>query len=711
MTMPSTDGETRYTVDGPRRGESGERAELETAEASSTPANSRASSRRLVATGVVLALASILVITALIRAMEPFFLEGDPAFIGIYTRLALDGRLVVGAYSRFHWHHPGPIYFYMLAPLYWLTGQHAHSLAWTASLLNLCSVWLVLSRLKKRGGAGVFVAGAALLLLYVLQTEELFVNPWNPYVTLLPLAALIVSCADFASTVHLGALPLIVLLASFVTQTHAGHIPCAGAVVLASLILHLRHRRHADAPLRGAGASDRRYLLASAAVLIVAWAPPVIENLRGDPGNLTFLFHYVRHRQATSVSDALSGYVHYMAALPLWRLAAPWSPGPWPGSEWLAGLVTLAQFVLLWLAGRWAGARGRPFHRALCLVSLTGSVAGLWAASRIIDDVFTYVIFWVSILSLTNLTAILSVVACQGWDFLRRRRLIAADWSARTLLRWLPALTVLMVAIWILPGLAASQRLEGAGSDVVKTSARDFQAYLDEHGIRRPMLGIEHLLWRSAAGVVLELSRAGRRVAVEPRWIYMYTDAFVANGSEDAHFYIGDARDGEVKYRLEYEPIAGSGRLAIYRVFDLGTAERLTHSSRILGATGVRGNPAQIVDGIAPAAGGNWDSEGALVLEGSQSSVTLMAPPAATGVALSADGNDSYRLECSADGTTFRTVGIVPVQAGNGLQTREAHFHGMAGCQRLRISPHSGDGMFSIGEVTFLSASVNRGAR
>lgn len=673
------------------------------------PARSVASRRSLIAAGVVLALAFVLVIAAIIRTTEHIFVKSDLAFLAIYTRLALDGHLLVGAYSRFHWHHPGPIYFYVLAPLYWLTDQHPHSLAWTASLINLSCVWVVLSRLLKRGGFGVFVAGAVLLLLYLLQTERLFVDPWNPFVALVPLAALIVVCADFASSVQLGALPLIVLFASFITQTHAGYIPCAGALVLASMVLHLRFRRHGDAPLVRGRASDRRYLLVSVAVLIVAWALPVVENLRGDPGNLTFLFHYLRHREGTNVLDALRAHIHYMSALPMWRLETPWSPEASPGFEWLACSITVAQLILLWLASRWAGRRGRPFHRALCLVSLIGSIIALWAVSRIIDNVLMFLVFWVSVLSVTNLTAIAAVVTCQGWDYIQMRGLIPADWSTRALPRWLPALFVLMVASFTLPRLAADQRHSGAGSLVVETSLADFQSYLDQHSIRRPMLRIEHEVWPFAAGLILELSRVGRSVAVEPRWIYMYTDAFAANGSEDAQFYMVDAHRDDARFRLEYEPIANGRRAPIYRVFPLGPVQRLAQSGRVLGATGTRGNPAQVVDGRVPADGSGWDSEGALILEGAQASVTLTVPAAVTGVALSADANRAYRLECSADGRTFTLVGIVPEQPGNGLRTREGQFRGMANCQQLRISPNDGDGLCSIAEVTFLRASVNRG--
>jgi hypothetical protein len=678
---------------------------------SSLPARSVASRRTLFAAGLVLALASVLVIAAIIRAMEHFVAEGDLAFLGIYTRLALDGRLLVGAYSRFHWHHPGPIYFYVLAPLYWLTGQQPQSLAWTASLINLSSVWLILSRLKRRGGFGVFVAGIVLLLLYLLQAERLFVSPWNPYVALLPLAALVVVCADIASTTHLGALPLIVLLASFITQTHAGYIPCAGALVLASLVLHVWLRRYGDVPRVRGRASDGLYLLASVAVLAVVWAPPVVENLRGDPGNLKFLWHFFRLPETRHVADALRGYAHYMSALPMWRLDAPWWPGAAPRFEWLAWPLTLAQFFLLWQASRWAHLRGRPFHRALCLVSLCGSLAALWSVSRISDDILSHLVFWVSVLSVINLTAIVAVLSCQGWDYLQMRGLIPADWSTRAPQRWLPALLVLMVAGSILPRLAAEQRASGAGSIGVKTAVGDFRSYLDQHGIRRPMLRISHAVWPFAAGFILELSRAGRPVAVESRWIYMYTDAFGANGSEDAEFYLVDTQDEDARSRLEYEPIAGSGRVTINRVYSLGPVQRLAPSSRILDAPGTRGNPAQIVDGRVPADGSDWDSEGTLFFETAQASVTLTVPPAATGVALTADGNDSYRLECSTDGSTFTLVGIVPVKPGHGLQTREGHFRGLSTCQQLRISPDAGDGMFSIAEVAFLSVRVIRDAR
>ncbi len=43
--------------------------------------------------------------------------EIDIAMIELYTRHAMEGNQFVGMYSRFGWNHPGPAYFYMLAPV------------------------------------------------------------------------------------------------------------------------------------------------------------------------------------------------------------------------------------------------------------------------------------------------------------------------------------------------------------------------------------------------------------------------------------------------------------------------------------------------------------------------------------------------------------------------------------------------------------------
>src|SRR5262249_39968242 len=56
------------------------------------------------------------------RHAPPIRETADGAILELYTLQALKGRLLVGPYSRFGWHHPGPLYFYLQAPWYWASG-------------------------------------------------------------------------------------------------------------------------------------------------------------------------------------------------------------------------------------------------------------------------------------------------------------------------------------------------------------------------------------------------------------------------------------------------------------------------------------------------------------------------------------------------------------------------------------------------------------
>src|SRR4051794_25498581 len=59
---------------------------------------------------------------------RPFTAGGDVAFIELTIRDALHGRVSLGPYSRFAWHHLGPAVFYLYAPLYALSGHSSRAL-------------------------------------------------------------------------------------------------------------------------------------------------------------------------------------------------------------------------------------------------------------------------------------------------------------------------------------------------------------------------------------------------------------------------------------------------------------------------------------------------------------------------------------------------------------------------------------------------------
>ena len=71
--------------------------------------------RITLAAGAVLLLVTLVTIA---RRSPPFLALNDIAVTELYVLLAAKGQLFVGAYSRFAWHHPGPLYFWMQVPFY-----------------------------------------------------------------------------------------------------------------------------------------------------------------------------------------------------------------------------------------------------------------------------------------------------------------------------------------------------------------------------------------------------------------------------------------------------------------------------------------------------------------------------------------------------------------------------------------------------------------
>jgi hypothetical protein len=64
-------------------------------------------------------------------------LTGDLATLEVRTLNALEGRQLLGPYSRYPWSHPGPVYFYLLAPVYAVLGRAPWGLFVGAGLINL----------------------------------------------------------------------------------------------------------------------------------------------------------------------------------------------------------------------------------------------------------------------------------------------------------------------------------------------------------------------------------------------------------------------------------------------------------------------------------------------------------------------------------------------------------------------------------------------
>src|SRR3954467_14574849 len=90
---------------------------------------------------VLIALCAVLTVAIAVafhHRNEPSFPFSDLAVTETYTILASQGRLFLGPYSRFSWHHPGPIYFYALVPFYRMVGGATVGLDLGALAVNMC---------------------------------------------------------------------------------------------------------------------------------------------------------------------------------------------------------------------------------------------------------------------------------------------------------------------------------------------------------------------------------------------------------------------------------------------------------------------------------------------------------------------------------------------------------------------------------------------
>lgn len=199
--------------------------------------------------------------------------------------------------------HPGPAMFWAAWPLWKLLGSSAWALQVASVAVVVASlaaaVLLAFRAFGARIGLAVAAAGAVLVRAF---GPELLTQPWNPYTPLVPYFLFVVACWTTASGRHRH-LPVAVLAGSYVVQCHVGYAPAAVLGIItavAGLLWHARAEgRHpaTETPRPSWAPSGRgrpmrtavAWVGAAAALGVVVWLPPLIQELTGDPGNLSII--------------------------------------------------------------------------------------------------------------------------------------------------------------------------------------------------------------------------------------------------------------------------------------------------------------------------------------------------------------------------------------------------------------------------------------
>ena len=301
---------------------------------------------------------------------------------------------LVGLHSRMGWDHPGPALFYAMAPILRLLDLRPTALLVGSLLIAMLSTALSLVFVFRRAGFGAGLVLAVSLLVLTRGLGDLLIDPWPPYIVLLPVALFTVATWLW-SYGDSWMLPIAVVAGSFAAQT---------SIEVAALLLALAATalglRVGCAP-RKVAATERAPLLCSAILTIVLWTPPLRQQLAGKDGNLgnILMYFFGGHNP-----DPAVGWL--MALRIAGREFEPW--GPWlgfhndpsrPVTLGSLGLLVLPLGLILI-----AAVAGRYFrdHLMLHLVIIVavGITACIYSYANIHGPAFGYLVQWSHVMTM-----------------------------------------------------------------------------------------------------------------------------------------------------------------------------------------------------------------------------------------------------------------------------------------------------------------------
>ncbi len=296
---------------------------------------------------------------------------------------------LLGPYSRFGWDHPGPLLFWFGAPALRLAGPVGVMVL--VSIANMAAVVGTAWAARRLAGdrLALVVVAATAVLVHSHGAAKL-VDPWNPWVTVLPLLCFLWCVPLAASRDHLGALVLAVVTGSFVAQSHLGNVPVVGAAAVVGLAWWALGRRGSGRPAPRA---------ASVALVVgltaAAWSGPLVDQVTSSPGNLRALAEFALDspEEPVPLGESLGAAARELGFVPAWIGA---EEGVWPVSP--APIWTLLVLPALLLIGVVPAVRRRlgtgPGRRWLVGYVLVVYAAAAFAVTRTTGGLIPYVLRW-----------------------------------------------------------------------------------------------------------------------------------------------------------------------------------------------------------------------------------------------------------------------------------------------------------------------------
>jgi hypothetical protein len=352
---------------------------------------------RWLAIGVGLCAAGPVMASTLRALIDGWLPAGDQAIIATRAYDVLTSRTpLVGQHSDAGalTHHA----VYSLGPmLYWLLALPARfaspgALTLTMGLLNTAAIVGIIVLARRRGGSALMlITAVAVVLMSRSLAPEVLHDVWNVSAGLFPFTLLIFLCWSLACGEY-RLLPLSALVASFVVQCQLAFLVSSlGPLIigLVGLVVSLRSPgAEVEVPRSGGPQRAWRWAVAALLVVVICWTPSAIDQIQGNPGNVTAIVRAATaNRSTVGATVGARAMVLAVGIRPWWLTnpASPWerknevrtAPGALATLSTLIALCALLAVAVVGLLRRriemWAG--------ALIALSLCAGLAAVAAAT------------------------------------------------------------------------------------------------------------------------------------------------------------------------------------------------------------------------------------------------------------------------------------------------------------------------------------------
>jgi hypothetical protein len=201
--------------------------------------------------------------------------------------------------------HPGPLSFYLLAPLYRVFSQRPFTLLLGSALIQAAAAFGFVAVTWRVAGRRVGLASVAVMAVLIHgYGAGMLSQPTRSFLPLLAWALMIV-CVWGVLSGHPRLIAVIAISGSLCAQTHTPYAGiCLGMAVMAMVGLTVNVKRETDIDRR---VDAVQWAIGSAALAVVLWAPTVVDQVLHKPGNLRILDGFLRKPSGNVIGTVAGG--------------------------------------------------------------------------------------------------------------------------------------------------------------------------------------------------------------------------------------------------------------------------------------------------------------------------------------------------------------------------------------------------------------------